>query len=150
MKQREVCAALRSIALAHGGALHPADIVKAARPESSPLHSRFEWSDTAAARKYRLWQARQLISIVVEDIGGGAEPILTRVFVSLTPDREAGGYRSLRSILQNPEQRKQLLADAFEEMERFAEKYHQLKELAQVFAAMRRAQRRTRGRAIAA
>lgn len=48
------------------GALTPANVVEAASAEEHPLHDRFEWDDSAAARKYRLSQARQIIRVVRE------------------------------------------------------------------------------------
>jgi hypothetical protein len=64
------------------------------------------------------------------------------VFVSLTPDRkdDGGGYRTLVSVLSKRELREQLLVDAGVDMERFRQKYAQLIELAEVIAAMRRAE----------
>lgn len=140
MKKSKLASELHKIAEKHGGELRPVDVVKAARPVSSPLHSRFEWDDSKAAESHRLWQARQLISITVEFIGQGEQQVSARVFVSLTPDRrESGGYRVTSDVMGNSTQRKQLLDDALQEMERFQNKYSQLKELAEVFAAMRRA-----------
>ncbi len=137
---------LKRIAQQHGGELKPADVVQAARPIDSPLHSRFEWDDTAAAESYRLWQARQLIRVVVEYVGSGKEAILSKVFVSLTSDRmnDGGGYRDIVSVMQDPQHRSQLLEDAREDMERFAKKYSELKELSDVFTAMKKAIPRTR------
>lgn len=40
-------------------------VVAAATPETSPLHSEFEWDDTKAGHQYRLGQARELIHIAV-------------------------------------------------------------------------------------
>jgi len=44
--------------------LLPSDVVKAARVPSHPLHKRFDWDDTKAAHKWRILQARNLISSV--------------------------------------------------------------------------------------
>lgn len=46
------------------GCITPAIVVKAAEPKNSPLHRFFEWHNDAAAERYRLWQARQLIARV--------------------------------------------------------------------------------------
>jgi hypothetical protein len=138
-ESKEVLVELTRIASEHDGLLMPADIVKAARVKSSPLHSRFEWDDTAAAERYRLWQARQLIDVTVEYIGTGRDAVMSRVFVSLTTDRSAGGgYRAIHAVLANTEHRERLLEDAKIEMNRFRKKYSELKELADVFAAMDR------------
>lgn len=36
-------------------------VVEAAKPVTSPLHARFTWDDTRAAREYRIMEARVLI-----------------------------------------------------------------------------------------
>jgi hypothetical protein len=148
MKNREVVIAeLKRIADEHDGILRPFDIVEASRPKSAPLHSKFEWDDTDAAQRYREWQARQLISVTIEYIGAKEDALATRVFVSLTPDRSgSGGYRTIESVMQDPKSRRQLLADAMQDMERFRAKYEGLKELAEVFSAMRRIKTKSKKR----
>lgn len=134
-----VVAELKRIAAENGGILQPALVVEAARPKASPLHSRFEWSDTKAAQEYRLLQARQLIRVTVDVLPGGSDTE-ERIWVSLPADRveTGGGYRPLVTVLSDSELRKQLLAGALEEMEYFTQKYQRLEELAGVFAAIRK------------
>jgi len=148
MTNRIIVAELLRIAAKHGGVLEPAAVVQAARRKSSPLHSKFEWNNSTAAEAYRLWQARQLISVTVEYIGRGKRGTLQKVFVSLSTDRhrDGPGYRTMTSVVANKTYREQLLEDALADMKRFREKYAQLKELAEVFAAMRKVRkRRVRG-----
>ena len=57
----EVQAHIEAMADANGGLITPAEIVDHATDPDSPLHSFFEWDDTAAAAKYRLAQASKLI-----------------------------------------------------------------------------------------
>jgi len=137
MKNVNIIQELHRIAAAHGGELRPVDVVEAAKNKTSPLHSKFEWDDGEAAERYRLWQARQLISVTVQYTGAEDNPILSRVFVSLTPDRgEANGYRTIQAVMGNPSQRAQLLEDALQDMRRFQKKYSDLKELSELFKAM--------------
>jgi hypothetical protein len=138
-----VVAELRRIADENGGELRPVDVVAAARPAKSVLHRKFTWDDTAAAEQWRLQQARQLIRVTVEYIGTGDSRVVARTFVSLKPDRESsgGGYRAMVSVLSNTEFREQLMADAMEDMVAFRKRYSALKELSEVFAAMRRVKR---------
>lgn len=128
---------LRKLAHANGGLLTPEAVVEFARPKTSPLHKRFLWDDTEAAHQYRLWQARQMISVTVRyvDIRGKKTP--TRVFVSLTPDRDKkhGGYREMVEVLSDAELRRQMLKDALSEMELFEMKYQSLNELSVLFKA---------------
>jgi len=127
---------LRRICQAHNDILHPKDVVDAARPKSSPLHSQFEWDNTAAGEKYRLHQARQLISVYVEVSVYTKKTV--RVFVNLRKNRhKGGGYLPLKKVLSDKQLRRQLLADALKDLEYFEQKYHNLHELSQVFAAVR-------------
>lgn len=141
-KQNQVVTELKRIAKDNGGLLQPETVVEESRPATSPLHSRFEWDNTVAGQQYRIWQARQLIRVTVEVLAGTNE--VTEVFVSLTPDREreSGGYRVMLSVLSNAEMRAQLLADARAELTVFQTKYRQLTELAAVFAAIKKVNRK--------
>ena len=56
------------------GHITPELVVEAARDEGSPLHSHFDWDDSAAADKWRREQARQLI-------------IRCRITVEVKPDQ---------------------------------------------------------------
>lgn len=142
-KNSQIVAEMRKIETANGGLLRAEDVVAAARPTSSPLHSWFTWDDSEAARNYRLWQARQLIRVTVSYLPENNNE-LTRVFVNLSTDRvkDGGGYRRLVPVMRNPEQRRQLLQDALAELEVFKRKYAMLTELADVFKAAERARRK--------
>lgn len=130
---------LHKLAAESGGQIRPSQLVEAARSEDSPLHSWFQWDDSEAAQQHRLWQARQLLRVTVQYIGEGDQAVSVRAFVSLTTDRNAaGGYRVTATVMANPKQREQLLADAIAEMQRFEKKYSDLKELAGVLTAMRK------------
>jgi len=121
------------------GLLRPEDVVKYASNPKTALHECFTWDDSEAAREYRLWQARQLIGMVVTKENDGLKGV--RFYVSLNQDRlvKGGGYRAIRSVLGNAKLRQALLAEALADMKRFERKYESLKELAGVFAAMRAA-----------
>lgn len=140
-KASRIARELRRIAKENGGLLLPETVVREARTKSSPLHSRFEWDDGEAADRYRIWQARQLIRVVVEQIAGVAAP--TEVFVSLSPDRHRGnGYRVVTDIMSDENMRGVMLQDALDELEVFKLKYRRLRELAVVFSAIRKVKRR--------
>ena len=142
MKSNKVISELKKIAHQNGGLLQPETVVEAARPVSSPLHSRFEWDNGSAAHQYRIWQARQLIRVSVELLQGTKESI--EVFVSLIPDREreSGGYRIMTDVLSDSQMRAQLLKDALNELEIFQDKYKRLKELVAIFSAIKRVRKK--------
>jgi hypothetical protein len=141
METEGVISELRTIAKMNDGLLKAKDVVEAARPVKSPLHSKFTWDDSEAASEYRLEQARRLIRTTIQYIEVGGENQSFRVFCSLTPDREneGGGYRETTAVLANRRFRDQLLEDARSEMESFESKYARLQELAGVIKEIRKA-----------
>ena len=123
------------------GLIKPDRVVEAARPKDSPIHDQFEWNNSAAAEKYRLIQASELIRVSVEiiDCGEDRDPVMVRAFTSLTTERgESGGYRATVQVLSNKQMREQMLEDAITELQAFEKRYAILKELAEVFAASRK------------
>ena len=106
-----------------------------AHPESK-LYERFEWDDTEAAHGYRLWQARHLIGRVKVRVQAGPRG-LVRAYVSMRSDRSQphGGYRVMASILEDADERQELLRQALAEFRAWRRKYEQVKELAAVFQA---------------
>jgi hypothetical protein len=135
---------LKRIAKANGGILRAEDIIDAARDEDSVLHDKFEWDDTEAAHQYRLEQARKLARVTVHLVNDGQSDMPIKVFVSLSPDRkeEGGGYRLLSNVMTSEQMRQQLLMDARRDMIFFEKKYKTLKELADVFISMYKANQR--------
>lgn len=127
----------------NGGILRPSDVVEFARNPDTALHSKFTWDDTTAAHQYRLWQAREIIRVVVTVPDRATEPM--RVYVSLTDDRQedGGGYRTLTEVMRKKDMRAALLSQAHDDMDRFQTKYRQIEELAGVMTAMRTARRLT-------
>jgi len=136
MKNETVEKALRAIA-AKNGILRPEDVVEEARNPKHVLHSRFTWDNTEAAEQWRLMEARTLIRVTVQVMGDGVE---APVFVSLTPDRvqRGGGYRVMSEVMADAAMRDQLLKDALAELNAFTRKYRELRQLAEVFSAIKK------------
>lgn len=107
----------------------PEEVVEFARDERTALHRYFEWDDTAAAREYRIDQARRVLRMAVTVVDAGNKPV--RALVSLSSD--GGGYRPLNLVLADPAQRGVLLEDALQSLNRFREKYERLRELADLW-----------------
>jgi len=132
---------LEQIAAANNGLLRAEDVVGFARDARTALHGCFEWDDKKAAHQARLQTARSIIRVAVS-VTPADDQKQFRAFVSLKPDRymlPGGGYRTFVTTMTEGDLRKQLLADAYEEMESFMRKYESLKELGEVFEAMERA-----------
>jgi len=132
---------LEQIRLTHDGVLRATDVVEHARNPETALHDRFEWDDTKAAWQHRLWQARELIRVVVQT--RPTSDVSTRVYVSLAADRrnDGGGYRTLDEVMRSKTMRDALLKQASADMVRFETTYRQLSELASVISAMRSARK---------
>lgn len=127
---------LEALTESNNGILRPEAVVEFAKDPSTALHSRFEWDDTEAAGKYRVWQARQLIKVVVNILPNESETEY-QVFVSLKSDRyNGGGYRALVDVMSDDQLRKQLLTQAYADFKVWQKKYQDLKELAPVFTEM--------------
>ena len=124
---------LREIEKKGGGIIQPEAVVEYAKNPNTELHSQFDWDDSEAARKYRIWQARQLLRIVITVEPRSNQEI--NAYVSLQSDRyNGGGYRSTISVLSKKDTREMLLQDALKDLEAFERKYSQLSELAEIFA----------------
>jgi hypothetical protein len=126
------------------GGLNPAVVVDWARAHpKSALHARFEWDNTTAAKAYRLWQARKLIT-EVEVIYPDKQR--RQVYVSPVESRGDAGYASLVDVLSDAERRAAYLSQALAEYERAGDKYADLEELAGVRREVAKARERAEKR----
>lgn len=89
------------------GGLRDVDVLADARSETSPLHSHFEWDDTAAAEAHRLAQAAALIRRVHVKVipSPASEPIRVRAYIANRdlPERSAddvgpGQYTAIEEV----------------------------------------------------
>jgi hypothetical protein len=138
---------LDAIAKANGGKLRPADVVDFAADPKTALHSKFTWDDGEAGRRYRIWEARHLIRVSVKMMPRGEKKY--HAWVSLVEDRAipGGGYSATAKVLSDRQRRQRLLDQALRELERWRERYRELSELADVFAAADKVRGRKRARA---
>jgi hypothetical protein len=113
-----------------GDKLLPSHVVSwAEKHPKSALHRRFEWNDTVAGQKYRIYQARHIIEEIYLTPDYSKFKYSAPEWISLTPDRVEGGYRKLLDVLSDKEMRQQLLIDAFRDFEVWQRKYQMIKEL---------------------
>lgn len=114
------------------GSLTAESVLEDALHEASPLHAAFEWSDTEAARKYRLNQARHLIrSLVVAYVEESRVEHPVRAFVSVEPHRQQG-YEHVLFVMTDDERREKLIAQAWRELEQWKARYQHLTEFADI------------------
>ena len=98
-KKRQVAARLARLTEKHDGVLLPEHVVKDARRKTSPLHDLFEWNDTAAAQKYRLQQARRVITSVRVDIKVDRKVISTVGYVHNPESASEPGYVPIAKLI---------------------------------------------------
>ena len=116
------------------GGIVPARVVSWAKAHpGSELHSRFCWDDTQAAERYRLWQARELITEVEVEYSDGTT---RQIYVSPMSSRGRGGYSALVDVMSNARSRAAFLSEALVEYERVGARYRDLMELARVRRAV--------------
>ncbi len=102
---------LEAMAASNNGVVTVDMVIDAAKDESSPLHSHFEWDNDKAAENYRRWQARALIARCKITIAS-SEGVEVRAFVSLTQDRTSGGgYRMTTDVIGDDDLSAELLMD---------------------------------------
>lgn len=136
---RSYLSELEGIRRKGGGYLSPQAVVDFAEDPSTALHGRFDWDNDVAGPKYRLWQARQLIRIVVNILpNSNSEPIKVRAYVSLRQDREEGlGYRLTTEVMEDDDTAAALLSELREEVELLCVKYGAYRSLNPVLESIR-------------
>lgn len=124
------------------GKVTPRIILEASKKANAPLHSCFEWDDTKAAEKYRESQAAAILrnlTVTVETVEEET-PKTVRAFVRATEEKHS--YISIVAAMNNEQLRESLLQAAFDELREFQRKYADLQELAEVFAAITKAEKK--------
>lgn len=117
-----------------GLSVKPEEIVDKARDENTELHKCFEWDDTKAAEKYRIYQARQIVChLIVKEVDDTVQKPEVRVFYK-TDNTE--GYKPVEYIMRNEDEYHKLLDRALTELKAFQRKYSTLKELDGLFDAI--------------
>ena len=131
-------AELEKIKQKGGGDLTADAVVRAAKSKRNPLHDEFEWDDAVAGHKFRCIRARTMIASVQVRYSEAPDVPTRQYNVVVAESHEAEKppkkvYRSTSDILQDPELRAQLLADAFGQLRSFQTRFRGLQELAPVF-----------------
>ena len=109
----------------------PANVLEKARNKKTELHKCFEWDDSVAGEKYRLIQARQIIQHFVIIPPDDEEDTPKVRSYQITTERSK--YEPTRMFLQNPDEYKELLKRAKNELEAFKQRYKTLTELETIF-----------------
>ena len=115
------------------GAITPEAVVEEARSEDSPLHDDFEWNDTEAARKYRIDQARKMISLVIR-VADDKTPI--RAYVNVERGVNKGRYMNIEKVVEEDDLWSVVLANARRELQIFTSKHRRYQKFAELCGAI--------------
>jgi hypothetical protein len=107
----------------------PEDVVRVAKPASSPLHAHFEWDDRTAADEYRIQQAGYLLRVieVVAPESGRTTRAYHSVIIETTGKK---AYVPARVVWAEPEYAVQVVDRARHELVSWRERYKEYEELA--------------------
>ena len=97
--------------------LTPVSVVKRAKNKKSVLHKLFEWDDSEAAKQYRLRQASQIVSHVIEVVVIQGEQVEEKGYFNVVAKGGENVYVSLTEAIKVPSYKKQLLKDMETHME---------------------------------
>ena len=110
------------------GKLTPRMVVEKASNPLSPLHTQFEWNDTAAATKYREDQARRLIRNIMVRVTVDDEQQDVRFFLNVSQGKDRS-YRNISYISNDADLQLQVVQQAHAELERWRTKWGQYRQL---------------------
>lgn len=107
----------------------PQEVLEKAKDENTELHKCFEWNDGIAAEKYRLIQARTIITnLVFVPKKENEDPVRCFQITS-----EARTYQPTKCFIVQDDEYQYLLKRAKAELESFRRRYKTISELESIF-----------------
>jgi len=120
-----------------GDEVKPEQVLAKAKDKNSELHKCFDWNDSSAAEKYRLFQAKQVINHLIviqrDNENEESDPIQFRVMLKNERTKESG-YKQTIVMVRDEDEYSKLLEQAYAELYSFKQKYSCLSELANILA----------------
>lgn len=128
----KVAAEIKSL----GDDVTPQQLVEFAKDENTEVHKCFTWDDTEAARKYRIYEARQVfIRIKIEKVEDSGEKTITPIRVFYKTN-EGEGYKPTEIIVKKADEYAALIERVKSELRAIETKYKYIKELTEVWEAI--------------
>jgi hypothetical protein len=115
----------------NSGEITPEAVVKAAEPETSPLHILFEWDDAKAAAQQRLTTAGLLIRSIVVTVTSATPSAPRPINVSVAAAPSETGAAAAR-VVSEAEQRAAKVVAGWDDLQRWMSKYSAMPEFAQI------------------
>lgn len=127
-KRGETIKALQMLEEAKGGMITPYDVVAEASNIDSPLHTAFEWDNSRAGERYRLIQARIMLTTIKVEFQGENREAYFNATIELN-NSKIRGYFPIERVVNDAEIKRQVLQQAIADLEYAQRKYDSLKEL---------------------
>lgn len=102
------------------GELTPQAVIEDAKKVSSPLHKHFEWDDSIAGEKFRMYQARKLMGEIYEVVVTNSTKNEFRSFVHVTNTDGKPVYVTVDTAFKQKNYTVQLIEDAQEDIARLS------------------------------
>ena len=116
---------------------NPETIVRHAQASKSPAHRLFTWSDSDAAREFRLIQARLLLGSFVIETVIVTKGHKTKTILAPYVSRSSPGHYEVTTVAIGVSKKRQFMLNAaLRQLNRCRRRYAALSELAVVFAAI--------------
>src|SRR5262245_31235230 len=111
------------------GALTPEIVVEEAADPMHPLHHRFTWDDTEAARKWRLHEAGSLLRVRYKADAGDDRADLRAFWVTRDAEgKPTSQYEPVEEIIMDPFQRDLMLRQMRRDWQTFKRRYQHMQE----------------------
>jgi hypothetical protein len=115
------------------GRCRAADIVEAARPETSEIHGLFQWSDEVAGESWRQFQARYYLRRLQVTIVGEQRSAVIPAMICV---RRGDGYQPTENVMRDSSSRALLISGAMEDARAFRRRYQRLQEVGKIVDAI--------------
>lgn len=116
-----------------GEKVTPQQIVDYARDENTELHKVYEWDDSIAAEKYRIYQTRIVIAnLVFEEPKKTSNGEKASFQIYYNVEKGSNTYEHVKRIVCNEDSYEKLLLKARAELQSFKKKYHMISELREI------------------
>ncbi|MCK9429538.1 MAG: hypothetical protein M0R17_06000 [Candidatus Omnitrophica bacterium] len=111
------------------------NLLERAKDKNSPIHNFFEWDNSQAAEKWRIYQARLIINSVQVIVNSKEMYAFENVQINVNDLNEETKreYKPIVEILSTEEYRNQVISSALESISYWRNKYKEYNELDVIF-----------------
>lgn len=119
------------------GKITPEEVVSDAKNENTPYHDYFDWDDSVAAFKHRLYQARSILNSIMEVtiVRDDPEPVVIRSFYNVVFSEERA-YVAKDLVFSDDDLSRQVVERALREVRAWLDRYRHYRALSSLVVAL--------------